>query len=59
MNNNWKSEIKLRLEKMISPFRTAEKFAVKNIIDPRAIRKILCDFVKLVMRGESYLCSID
>ena len=44
------SEIKSRLEKVASPFRTAEKFAVENIIDPRATRKILCDFVKLVMR---------
>ena len=31
---------------MTSPFRTAEKFGVLDIIDPRETRSILCDWVE-------------
>jgi propionyl-CoA carboxylase beta chain len=44
------AEIKARLAKVTSPFRTAENFAVEDIIDPRDTRKLLCEFVNLIMR---------
>ena len=31
---------------MTSPFRTAEKFGILDIIDPRETRGILCDWVE-------------
>jgi acetyl-CoA carboxylase carboxyltransferase component len=40
-------EIEDRLNKLRSPFRTAETFWVEEIIDPRATRPLLCDFVRL------------
>lgn len=40
-------EITTRLEKMKSPFRTAEKFVVEEMIDPRKTRSLLCDFARL------------
>jgi acetyl-CoA carboxylase carboxyltransferase component len=43
-------EIEERLEKLRSPFRTAETFAVEEIIDPRATRSILCDFANLAAK---------
>ncbi len=39
--------IKARLLAVSSPFRTAEKFAVEDIIDPRKTRGFLCEFVDL------------
>jgi len=44
------AEIKDRLAKVTSPFRTAEHYAVEDIIDPRETRKLLCEFVNLAMR---------
>ncbi len=44
------AEIKNRLAKVTSPFRTAEHFAVEDVIDPRETRKLLCEFVNLAMR---------
>ncbi len=40
-------EIEDRLNLLKSPFRTAEKFMVEEIIDPRHTRKLLCDFAEL------------
>src|SRR5688572_14293229 len=40
-------EIEARLDKMKSPFRTAEKFWVEEIVDPRRTRSLLCDFARL------------
>jgi acetyl-CoA carboxylase carboxyltransferase component len=40
-------EIEDRLNKLRSPFRTAEAFWVEEIIDPRATRPLLGDFVRL------------
>jgi acetyl-CoA carboxylase carboxyltransferase component len=40
-------EIKLRLNAVTSPFRTAEKFGVEDIIDPRDTRPLLCEFAEL------------
>lgn len=44
------AEIEERLNKLRSPFRTAEKFWVEDIIDPRETRKLLCDFSDLAGR---------
>jgi len=38
--------IRQRLEAIASPFRTAERFGVQDIIDPRNTRPLLCDWVK-------------
>ncbi|RBW48900.1 acetyl-CoA carboxylase family protein [Marinobacter sp. F3R11] len=38
--------ISLNMEKIASPFRTAEKFGVQNMIDPRDSRRLLCDWVE-------------
>jgi acetyl-CoA carboxylase carboxyltransferase component len=35
-----------RLEAVMSPFRTAERFSVEEIIDPRDTRPILCDWAE-------------
>jgi len=40
-------EIEQRLNALRSPFRTAEKFWVEEIIDPRKTRSLLSDFVRL------------
>lgn len=42
-----RAEIDERLNRVRSPFRTAEKFGIEEIIDPRDTRKILCDFAHL------------
>ena len=41
------AEIEQRLNKLRSPFRTAEKFWVEEIVDPRTTRSLLCDFARL------------
>lgn len=41
------AEIEDRLNKLRSPFRTAEAFWVEEIIDPRETRRLLCDFADL------------
>ena len=41
------AEIEDRLEQLRSPFRTAERFMVEEIIDPRDTRKLLCEFADL------------
>jgi len=40
-------EIKARLNAVTSPFRTAEKFNVEDIIDPRDTRPLLCEYANL------------
>ena len=40
-------EIEDRLNKLRSPFRTAETFWVEEIIDPRDTRPLLCEFSRL------------
>ena len=44
-------EIEERLNHVRSPFRTAEKFSVEDIIDPRDTRKELCDWISLVAKN--------
>ena len=39
--------IETRLNALRSPFRSAEKFWVEEIIDPRRTRSLLCDFARL------------
>ena len=41
------AEIEARLNKLRSPFRTAETFAIEEIIDPRDTRPLLCEFANL------------
>jgi acetyl-CoA carboxylase carboxyltransferase component len=40
------AEIRTRLDAVRSPVRTAERFGVEEIIDPRETRALLCDWVK-------------
>lgn len=39
-----RAEIQARLDAVRSPFRTAERFGVEEIIDPRDTRPLLCDW---------------
>jgi len=41
------AEIEDRLNKLRSPFRSAETFWIEEIVDPRDTRKILCEFVEM------------
>jgi acetyl-CoA carboxylase carboxyltransferase component len=41
------AEIETRLNRLRSPFRTAEAFWVEEIIDPRDTRRLLCEFATL------------
>jgi acetyl-CoA carboxylase carboxyltransferase component len=38
--------IRARLDTVRSPFRTAERFAIEEIIDPRETRPLLCEWVR-------------
>ena len=40
-------QIEDRLNRLRSPFRSAEKFWVEEIIDPRKTRSLLCEFARL------------
>ncbi|MBY0394794.1 MAG: methylmalonyl-CoA carboxyltransferase [Novosphingobium sp.] len=42
--------IRDRLNRVRSPFRTAERYAVEDIIDPRDTRPLLCEFAELAWR---------
>lgn len=44
------AEIRDRLNRVRSPFRTAERFGVEDIIDPRDTRPLLCEFADLAWR---------
>jgi acetyl-CoA carboxylase carboxyltransferase component len=41
-----RAEIQERLDAVRSPFRTAERFGVEEIIDPRDTRALLCDWAE-------------
>src|SRR5206468_6588319 len=41
-----RAEIEERLDAVRSPFRTAERFSVEEIIDPRETRPLLCDWAE-------------
>jgi len=40
------ADIRARLDAVRSPFRTAERFGVEELIDPRETRPLLCDWVR-------------
>jgi propionyl-CoA carboxylase beta chain len=44
-------QIKERLNKMRSPFRSAEHFEIEEIVDPRDTRPLLCQWAKLAWRA--------
>src|SRR5262249_42644824 len=54
------AEIEDRLQKLRSPFRTAEPFWVEEMTDPRDPRRLAADFARLAARvlqpGESQFC---
>ena len=41
-----RAQIEARLNAVRSPFRTAERFGVEEIIDPRDTRRLLCDWAE-------------
>jgi acetyl-CoA carboxylase carboxyltransferase component len=41
-----RADIEARLTAVLSPFRTAERFSVEEIIDPRDTRRLLCDWAE-------------
>jgi acetyl-CoA carboxylase carboxyltransferase component len=45
-----RQEIEARLSKFTSPFLTAEKFGIEEIIDPRDTRPLLCEWVETAYR---------
>lgn len=45
--NTRRQEIEEMLNKLRSPFRTAEAFGIEEIIDPRDTRRLLCDWVEM------------
>src|ERR1700722_8396422 len=48
------TEIRARLDAVRNPMRTAERFGIEEIIDPRETRPLLCDWVRdayAVLRG--------
>jgi len=50
-----RAELEAHYLAMTSPFRTAEKFGVLEIIDPRETRRVLCDWVEdawYVVKGD-------
>ncbi|MDP9412654.1 MAG: methylmalonyl-CoA carboxyltransferase [Pseudomonadota bacterium] len=44
------AQIRDRLNQIRSPFRTAERFGIEDIIDPRDTRPLLCEFADLAWR---------
>ena len=45
-----RQEIEGRLNILASPFRTAEKFGIEEIIDPRETRPLLCEWIETAYR---------
>ncbi|MEZ5729171.1 MAG: carboxyl transferase domain-containing protein [Burkholderiaceae bacterium] len=41
------AEINARLNQLRSPYRTAETFAIEEMIDPRDTRRLLCEFAEM------------
>jgi acetyl-CoA carboxylase carboxyltransferase component len=42
-----RAEIEARLDRLASPFRTAEAFNIEDIMDPRETRPMLCEFMQM------------
>ena len=49
--NARRAEIEARFRAIASPFRTAEAFAVEDIIDPRQTRRYVAEFLELAYRA--------
>ena len=47
---NLKKHLANKLESFSSPFRSAEKFLIEDIIDPRSTRKKACDWISLAYK---------
>ena len=45
-----RAEIERRLSKVTSPFLTAEIFGIEEVIDPRNIRPLLCEWIETAYR---------
>jgi propionyl-CoA carboxylase beta chain len=45
-----KRDIRERLDRLRSPFRSAERFLVEEIVQPAQTRRWLCDFAQLAGR---------
>jgi len=45
------ARIKARLNRLRSPFRSAEYFEIEEIIDPADTRAVLCRWVRLARRA--------
>jgi acetyl-CoA carboxylase carboxyltransferase component len=46
-----RAEIEARLNAVTSPLRSAERFSVEEIIDPRDTRRVLCEFAALALHA--------
>jgi acetyl-CoA carboxylase carboxyltransferase component len=46
-----RTQIEARLRAVTSPLRSAEKFSVEEIIDPRDTRRFLCEFAQLSLHA--------
>jgi acetyl-CoA carboxylase carboxyltransferase component len=46
-------EIEERIERLRSPFRTAEAFDIENIIDPRDTRRLLCEWAAMAHKSSA------
>ena len=42
--------IKAKLAEVTSPFRTAERYGIEDVLDPRETRPFLTNFIQLAMR---------
>jgi acetyl-CoA carboxylase carboxyltransferase component len=40
------ADVRARLDAVRSPFRTAERFGIEDIIDPRETRPLLCEWIR-------------
>jgi len=46
-----RAEIEARLNAVTSPLRSAERFSVEEIIDPRDTRRVICEFADLAVHA--------
>lgn len=46
-----RAEIEARLQAVTSPLRSAERFSIEEIIDPRDTRRVICEFAELALHA--------
>jgi acetyl-CoA carboxylase carboxyltransferase component len=46
-----RAQIEARLSAVTSPLRSAEKFSIEEIIDPRDTRRLICEFAELAVHA--------